>query len=105
LNLPVFTDDDDQNGFGIDGHSSEEDTKKSFDFTGEIRRLNESGASDRDSFVEQLEMAFRTPAKIDLHYDFGNNLRVEVPPLPPLPAPGTRFELLLSPCWSRYTWA
>ena len=90
--LPVFrltlTDDDDQNGFGIDGesaHSSEEDTKKSFDFTGEIKRLNESGASDRASFVEQLEMAFKTPAKIDLHCDFGTNLRVEVPFLPALP--------------------
>jgi len=61
--------DDDQNGFRIDGdpaHSSEKDTQKSFDFTGEIKRLNEPGASDRASFVEQLEMAFKTPAKIDL---------------------------------------
>jgi hypothetical protein len=77
--------DDDQNGFGIDGesaHSSEEDTKKSFDFTGEIMKLNESGASDRASFVE---MAFKTPAKVDLHYDFSTHLRVEVPPLPPPP--------------------
>jgi len=30
------------------------------------RGLNESGASDRRSFVEQLEGAFRTPAKFDL---------------------------------------
>ncbi|KAF9449617.1 hypothetical protein P691DRAFT_799115 [Macrolepiota fuliginosa MF-IS2] len=60
------------------------DTKKSFDFTGELQKLNESGASDRRSFVEQLEKAFRTPAKVDLRSDFGGLLRVEVPPVPPL---------------------
>ncbi|KAJ3725176.1 hypothetical protein C8R42DRAFT_718664 [Lentinula raphanica] len=67
----------------------EDDTKKSFDFTGELQKLNESGGSDRASFVEQLEKAFKTPAKIDLRYDFGgqdNLLRVDVPPLPPLPS-------------------
>jgi len=45
----TLTDDDEQNGFRIDGesaHNSEEDTKKSFDFTGQIKRLNESSASD-----------------------------------------------------------
>ncbi|KAJ7585412.1 hypothetical protein C8J56DRAFT_1052721 [Mycena floridula] len=42
------------------------DTKKAFDFTGELKKLNESGASDRRSFMEQLENAFKTPAKIDL---------------------------------------
>ncbi|KAI6020976.1 hypothetical protein BKA83DRAFT_4293512 [Pisolithus microcarpus] len=62
--------------------SSEEDTKKSFDFTGEINKLNESGASHRRSFVEQLESAFRTPAKIDLRSDFGNFFNGDVPPLP-----------------------
>ncbi|KAI6028122.1 hypothetical protein EDC04DRAFT_164044 [Pisolithus marmoratus] len=62
--------------------SSEEDTKKSFDFTGEINKLNESGASHRRSFVEQLECAFRTPAKIDLRYDFGNFFEGDVPPVP-----------------------
>lgn len=62
--------------------SSEEDTKKSFDFTGEINKLNESGASHRRSFVEQLECAFRTPAKIDLRYDFGNFFQSDVPPVP-----------------------
>ena len=63
--------------------TSEDDTKKSFDFTGELRKLNESGASDRRSFVEQLENAFRTPARVDLRYGF------EVPsPPPPLPAMG-----------------
>jgi len=42
-----------------------------FNFTGEIKTLNGFGASHH-SFVEQLEHAFRTPAKIDLPHDFGN---------------------------------
>ncbi|KAK0199510.1 hypothetical protein DFS33DRAFT_1388474 [Desarmillaria ectypa] len=79
---------------------SEEDTKKSFDFTGELRKLNESGDSDRHSFMEQLENAFRTPAKIDLRYDFAGPikdglLQVDVPPVPPLPpppVPGDSFQ-------------
>ncbi|KAG2338846.1 hypothetical protein BDR05DRAFT_951659 [Suillus weaverae] len=62
------------------GMSSEDDTKKSFDFTGELQKLNQSGGSDRLSFVEQLENAFRTPAKIDLRYDF--DLPPDVPPVP-----------------------
>lgn len=61
------------------------DTKKSFDFTGELRRLNESGASHRHSFVEQLENAFRTPATLDLRCDLGGLLQVEAPPVPRLP--------------------
>ncbi|KAF8580290.1 hypothetical protein K439DRAFT_1637168 [Ramaria rubella] len=44
--------------------SSEDDTKQSFDFTGELKRLNESGGAHRRSFVEQLENAFKTPSKI-----------------------------------------
>ncbi|KAH7920517.1 hypothetical protein BV22DRAFT_1133018 [Leucogyrophana mollusca] len=73
------------------GMSSEDDTKKSFDFTGELQKLNESGGSDRRSFVEQLENAFRTPAKIDLRYDFGMQLHNgflsgDVPPVPKLPS-------------------
>ena len=64
--------------------TSDEDTKKSFDFTGEIRMLNESGASDRRSFVEQLENAFRTPARIDLKYTFPEHT-VDIPPVPSLP--------------------
>jgi len=64
--------------------TSDEDTKKSFDFTGEIRILNESGASDRRSFVEQLENAFRTPARIDLRYSFPDST-MDVPPVPALP--------------------
>lgn len=60
---------------------NENDTNKSFDFTGELQKLNSSGASDRRSFVEQLENAFRTPAKVDLRYalDLGT-----VPPVPTL---------------------
>lgn len=50
--------DDEDNHADIDGGlSSEDDTKRSFDFTGELKRLNESGGSDRRSFVEQLENA------------------------------------------------
>lgn len=64
--------------------SSDDDTNKSFDFTGELKKLNESGASDRRSFVEQLENAFRTPARIDLGLDDGF-LKASVPPVPPLP--------------------
>lgn len=58
------------------------DTKQSFDFTGELRRLNESGASDRHSFFEQLECASKTPAMLDLRCDLGRLVQVEVPPVP-----------------------
>jgi len=57
LQLPPFrallTDEED-NHLDIDNGSatSDEHTKKSFDFTGELKRLNESGASERRSFVE-----------------------------------------------------
>ena len=64
--------------------TSDEDTKKSFDFTGEIRMLNESGASDRRSFVEQLENAFKTPSRVDLRYAFPEHT-AHVPPVPALP--------------------
>jgi serine/arginine repetitive matrix protein 2 len=78
--------------------ASEDDTKKSFDFTGELKKLNESGASDRRSFVEQLESAFRTPAKVDLR-GFGDFLGVtDVPPVPKLPDYATQVQLnTLSP--------
>ena len=82
--LHVSLIDDEQNGYDID-EVTDEDTKKSFDFTGELKKLNESGASDRRSFVEQLENAFRTPAKVDLRYDFGGHLRADVPPVPIVP--------------------
>lgn len=73
--------DDDDEGVNI---SDEDNTKKSFDFTGEIQKLNESGGADRHSFMEQLENAFKTPAKVDLRYDFGGDLLC-VPPIPALP--------------------
>jgi len=67
------------------GQSSEEDTKRSFDFTGELKKLNESvTGSDRHSFAQQLENAFRTPATVDLRCGFG---KMEVPPVPVI-APG-----------------
>ncbi|KAI6014908.1 hypothetical protein BKA83DRAFT_4499055 [Pisolithus microcarpus] len=55
--------------------SSEEDTKKSFDFTREINKFNKSSALHQHSFVEQLESTLHTPAKIDLHSVFGNFFR------------------------------
>ncbi|KAJ7058075.1 hypothetical protein C8F01DRAFT_1149410 [Mycena amicta] len=85
LELPVFNlqliEDDGHQADVDDGALSEEDTKRSFDFTGELQKLNESGASDRRSFVEQLENAFKTPAKIELR----DLLAMEVPAVPPIP--------------------
>ncbi|KAF7796668.1 hypothetical protein EIP86_007851 [Pleurotus ostreatoroseus] len=71
--LPTFDDDDEEpevpvfrvsllgendsaNGADIDSPASPcgSDTGKSFDFTGELKKLNESGASDRHSFVERV---------------------------------------------------
>ncbi|KIJ60131.1 hypothetical protein HYDPIDRAFT_32553 [Hydnomerulius pinastri MD-312] len=90
-NVPVFRatiiDEDDHHADVEEaGMSSEDDTKKSFDFTGELQKLNQSGGSDRRSFVEQLENAFRTPAKIDLRYNFGDFLSGDVPAVPKLPS-------------------
>jgi serine/arginine repetitive matrix protein 2 len=69
--------------------------KKSFDFTGEIKKLTESGVSDQRSFVEQLENVFRTPAKVDFRYGFG--LGADVPPLPPMrKLPGLVVDTLSS---------
>ncbi|KAH9913689.1 uncharacterized protein BXZ73DRAFT_81864 [Epithele typhae] len=67
--------------------ASEDDTKKSFDFTGELRKLNESGGSDRASFVEQVEEAFKTPGRIQLGFDFDihEQNQMLVPPVPALP--------------------
>ncbi|KAF9488564.1 hypothetical protein BDN71DRAFT_1535032 [Pleurotus eryngii] len=50
--------------------SDDDDTKKSFNFTGELKVLNESSASDCRSFIEQLENTFKTPAK--LKFKFGD---------------------------------
>ncbi|KAL1696581.1 hypothetical protein GGG16DRAFT_85014 [Schizophyllum commune] len=82
--LPMFRLNDEEEHTDIEESSgSEDDTRKSFDFTGELQALNESGGSDRRSFVEQLENAFRTPAKVDFT-GLGPFLDA-VPPVPPLP--------------------
>ncbi|KAF7791167.1 hypothetical protein EIP86_002178 [Pleurotus ostreatoroseus] len=104
--LPTFDDEDEESEFPVfrvtllgENDSANEadmdspaspcgsDTGKSFDFTGELKKLNESGASDRHSFVEQLENAFRTPARVDLGFDLEDRsfLRPDVPPVPLLP--------------------
>jgi serine/arginine repetitive matrix protein 2 len=71
----------------------ENDTKRSFDFTTELKRLSESAGSHRHSFMEQLENAFRTPAKYDLE-GFGQFGPYEdVPPVPPIPALTSRHRL------------
>ncbi|KAI9454192.1 hypothetical protein F5148DRAFT_1288750 [Russula earlei] len=63
----------------------ENDTKKSFDFTSELERLSESAGIRRRSFVEQLENAFRTPAKYDLDRFGLFGLEEDIPPMPPNP--------------------
>lgn len=80
--LPAKVIDEDDHHADIEeaGLSSEDDTKKFFDFTGELQKLHESGGSDRLKLVEQLETAFCTPAKIDLRYDF--DLPLDAPPVP-----------------------
>ena len=54
----------------------EEDTIQSFDFTGELKKLKETGGSDRRSFVEQLENAFRTPPQLELDFKVGGRASV-----------------------------
>lgn len=94
--LPVFraaliTDDDEPHrAISESPMSDDNNTKASFDWTGELHSLNASGASDRRSFVEQLEHAFRTPAKVDLRYTFADALQVPVPALPIPPVPRVR---------------
>ena len=62
----------------------EEDTIQSFDFTGELRRLKETGASDRRSFVEQLENAFSAPLALELNFNFDGE-RTSEPSMSRLP--------------------
>ncbi|KAL1747929.1 hypothetical protein HDZ31DRAFT_60801 [Schizophyllum fasciatum] len=89
--LPMFRLNDEEEHADIEESSgSEDDTRKSFDFTGELKALNESGGSDRRSFVEQLENAFRTPAKVDFT-GLGPFLDA-VPPVPPLPSLTTSYS-------------
>ncbi|KAH9003289.1 hypothetical protein EDB86DRAFT_2846246 [Lactarius hatsudake] len=74
------SDEDDES----DSSSLEEnDTKKSFDFTGELKKLSSSAGSHRHSFVEQLENAFRTPARYHLD-KFGPD--ENIPPVPVIPS-------------------
>lgn len=73
------------NGEGGHGSGSEDDTKKSIDLTGELQKLNKSGDSGRTSFVEQLESAFKTPACIQLGFDFGIEEGMLAPPVPAIP--------------------
>jgi serine/arginine repetitive matrix protein 2 len=56
---------------------NEDDTGNSFDFTGELRKLNVSGGSDRRSFVEQLENAFRTPVRVELGFSLAPDMFVK----------------------------
>jgi serine/arginine repetitive matrix protein 2 len=80
---------------GSDSSSlSETDTKRSFDFTGELKKLSESTATHRCSFVEQLENAFRTPAKYDLDGfgQFGHEER-DIPPVPHIPLPASKHPV------------
>ena len=85
LHAPIYRaqlDDEEANHGDVDdGASEEDDTKRSFDFTGELQRLSQSGVSDRRSFVEQLENAFRTPAMIDLGLDTDFQA-TDAPPIP-----------------------
>ena len=66
LQLPPFrallTDEEDKH-LDIDNGSptSDEHTKKYFDFTGEIKKLSESGGSERRSFVEHFAIQSGSP--------------------------------------------
>lgn len=89
--IPMPWVDDEQQGDPDESDLSsieENDTKGSFDFTSELKRLSESTGSHRHSFMEQLENAFRTPAKYDLDgFDGFSQFGPceDVPPVPPHP--------------------
>jgi serine/arginine repetitive matrix protein 2 len=77
---------------GSDSSSlGENDTKKSFDFTGELKKLSESSATHRRSFVEQLESAFRTPTRYNLagFGQFGPGEK-DISPVPSIPLLASR---------------
>lgn len=67
--LPVFRAQLVDEGNNLDQNASSEDAKKSFNFTGELPKL-QSGAPEMASFTEQVQNAFKTPAGTDLEYDF-----------------------------------
>ncbi|KAJ6601488.1 hypothetical protein B0H10DRAFT_1958501 [Mycena sp. CBHHK59/15] len=58
----------------------------------ELKKLNDSGALDRCSFVKQLENTFKTPAKIDLR----NLLFINVPP----PMPNIPVDFKQTAAWN-----
>ena len=81
-----WVDDEQQGDFDESDSSSsieENDTKRSFDFTSELKGLSDSAGSHRHSFMEQLETAFRTPAKYDLDGLGQFGTYEDVPPVPP----------------------
>ena len=59
--------DDDQDNVA----DEEGDTVQSLDFTGELKKLKETGGFDGQSFVEQLESAFCTPTQLKLNFKVG----------------------------------
>ncbi|KAM6497668.1 hypothetical protein JOM56_005616 [Amanita muscaria] len=71
---------------------SERECMSEFDFTGELKKLDESAGSDSKSFVEQLETAFMTPAKVDLDFDLlGKGLLNAAADAPPISKPPIAF--------------
>lgn len=88
---PEDPDESDSSSFG------ENDTKRSFDFTSELKRLSESAGTQRRSFVEQLENAFRTPAKYSLDGLGHFELEGDAPPMPSIPHLASRRRLLDEP--------
>jgi serine/arginine repetitive matrix protein 2 len=84
----IAEDDDDDES---DASLEENDTKRSFDFTGELKKLSENAGTNRHSFMEQLENAFRTPAKYDLDR-FGPD--EDIPPVPVVPSFKSRRPIL-----------
>ncbi|EJD08498.1 uncharacterized protein FOMMEDRAFT_151360 [Fomitiporia mediterranea MF3/22] len=62
----------------------ESETKKSFDFTAELRKLDCSRATDNQSFAMQLEEAFKTPRKYSLR-GLGPKFGLHVKNVPDVP--------------------
>jgi serine/arginine repetitive matrix protein 2 len=80
----LINEEGDNNAHESESSSLEEnDTKRSFDFTGELKKLSESSGTHRHSFMEQLENAFRTPAKY--HLD-GFEPDEDIPVVPVVPS-------------------
>ena len=84
----LINEEGDNNAHESESSSLEEnDTKRSFDFTGELKKLSESSGTHRHSFMEQLENAFRTPAKY--HLD-GFEPDQDIPIVPVVPSLNSR---------------